>query len=44
MKANEYIDEDDWNKLNLFEKDEFLRNELNEWANDFIEISAELEK
>lgn len=42
---HEYIDEYDWNKLNLFEKDEFLENEiLYEWANDFIEKSAELEK
>lgn len=41
---HEYIDEDDWNKLNLFEKDEFLENEiLYEWANDFIEQSAELD-
>lgn len=38
---SDYISEDEWNKLNLFEKDEFLENEiLNEWANDFIEKSV----
>ncbi|QHJ82829.1 MAG: hypothetical protein [Caudoviricetes sp.] len=41
---SDVISENDWNKLNLFEKDDFLKNEiLDEWANHYIEISAELD-
>lgn len=40
---HEYISEEEWGELNLFEKDDFIRNEiLNEWANNYIESSAEL--
>ena len=38
---HEYIDEEDWNKLSFFAKQEFIEEEiLNEWANDYIEKSA----
>ena len=38
---HEYIDEEDWNKLSFFAKQEFIEEEiLNEWANGYIEKSA----
>lgn len=40
---HDYILEEEWGRLNLFEKDDFIHNEiLNEWANVYIESSAEL--
>ena len=39
----DYISEADWNKLNLFEKDDFIRQEiLKEWAYEHIVMCAEV--
>ncbi|HJP47912.1 hypothetical protein [Acinetobacter venetianus] len=35
---SDHISEDEWNKLNLFEKEQFLETEIMaEWANGYIE-------
>ena len=40
---SDYISEDEWNALGFFEKQEFVEKEiLNEWANEYIEKSAEV--
>ena len=40
----DYISEAEWNKLNLFEKDDFVQEEiLKEWANNYIEMYAEVQ-
>jgi len=40
-----YISENEWNKLNLFEKEEFLETEiLAEWANDYIDKGVWVEE
>lgn len=40
---SDYISEDEWNALGFFEKQEFVEKEiLNEWANGYIEKSAEV--
>ena len=42
---NEYISEDEWNKLGFFEKEEFVEKEiLREWAYDYIEMSAHIKE
>lgn len=41
----DYISEADWNKLNLFEKDDFIRTEiLKEWAGEHIVMCAEVQQ
>ncbi|MEF0158330.1 DUF7167 family protein [Acinetobacter baumannii] len=40
---SDYISEEEWNALGFFEKQEFVEKEiLNEWANGYIEKSAEV--
>ena len=40
----DYGSEAEWNKLNLFEKDDFVQEEiLKEWANNYIEMYAEVQ-
>ncbi|WP_227061932.1 DUF7167 family protein [Acinetobacter pittii] len=40
---SDYISEDEWNALGFFEKQRFVEEEiLNEWANGYIEKSAEV--
>ncbi|OIB60545.1 DUF7167 family protein [Acinetobacter baumannii] len=40
---SEYISEEEWNALGFFEKQRFVEEEiLNEWANGYIEKSAEV--
>ncbi|CAA0184425.1 hypothetical protein RG384_002268 [Acinetobacter baumannii] len=40
---SDYISEDEWNALGFFEKQEFVEKEiLNEWANGYIDKSAEV--
>ena len=42
---HEYISEENWNKLDLSAKQEFLEEEiLNEWANDYIEKSVYIDE
>ena len=42
---HEYTTEDEWNKLNIFEKEDFLEQEiLNDWANNYIEKSVWVEE
>ena len=39
----DHISEKDWNAMNLFEREEFIENEiLNEWANGYIDKSFEV--
>ncbi|WP_429727739.1 DUF7167 family protein [Acinetobacter baumannii] len=43
MLLSEYISEEEWNALGFFEKQRFVEEEiLNEWANGYIEKSAEV--
>lgn len=40
---SDYISEDEWNALGFFEKQGFVEKEiLNEWANEYIDKSAEV--
>ncbi|WP_308468980.1 DUF7167 family protein [Acinetobacter bereziniae] len=40
---HEYISEEEWNALGFFEKQAFIEEEiLTEWANEYIDINAEL--
>lgn len=42
---HEYITEDKWNKLNIFEKEDFLKEEiLDDWAGNYIEKSVWIEE
>lgn len=42
---SDHISEDEWNKLNFFEREEYLENEiLAEWANGYIEKSVWVEE
>lgn len=42
---SDYISENEWNKLNFFEKEQFLETEiLAEWANDYIDKSVWVEE
>lgn len=41
----EHIGENEWNKLNFFEKEAFIETEiLDEWANGYIEKSVWVEE
>lgn len=43
LLLSDYISEEEWNALGFFEKQEFVEKEiLNEWANGYIEKSAEV--
>ena len=43
LLLSDYISEEEWNALGFFEKQEFVEKEiLNEWANGYIEESAEV--
>lgn len=41
----EHISENEWKKLNLFEKEQFIEDEiLKEWAHNYIEMSAQIKE
>lgn len=40
---SDYINEEEWSKLNIFEREDYIRDEiLKEWANEYIEMSSEV--
>ncbi len=42
---SDYISKQEWDKLNLFEKEEFLETEiLADWANEYIDKSVWVEE
>ena len=42
---SEHISENEWKKLNLFEKEQFIEDEiLKEWAYGYIEMSAQIKE